>query len=96
MSHILLVLLYSTLLGKFCHLALMIAINVSVAIWQLPIRQFCSFAKWFNEMNFFSSFENLKLIPSPCLKQNHALLDSILRLSNDNLVTNKRNLGLLM
>ena len=30
---------------KFCLRVLMIAINVSVAICQLPIRQFCSFGK---------------------------------------------------
>ena len=32
-------------LENFCHWALMIAINVSVAICQLPISQFCSFGK---------------------------------------------------
>ena len=34
-----------SLLGKFYLWALMITINVSVAIWQLAICQFCSFAK---------------------------------------------------
>ena len=47
-SHVFLVIHSLTPYGTFCLLALMIAINVSVAMCQLPVHQFSSFGKMSN------------------------------------------------
>ena len=60
MSEIFLVTESLHLFEKFCICALMIAINVSVAICQLPIRQFCSFGKRSIYVFYFFSGPGIK------------------------------------
>ena len=57
--------IFQTLLGKFCLWVLMIAINVSVAMWQLPIGHFCTFGKRSN-MYLFVRNERIMIILREC------------------------------